>query len=463
MNDWTANDAKEFLDIIRSEAEKAVKNYANKQSSVFACLAIVTDIAESGAITVRLLSSPSDGSQDFVVRNRSGSTLELGDSVWLHYWSDYTNVYIAVRNMGDTEADITATGIGALSYTEAQSLSAAQKAQVLANAGAAPVIHASQHAIGGSDSLNALPYNAVSSNLLINGGFDVWQRGVSFSSSGGYTADRWKIDFDGTGATRAITRQAFTVGQTDVPNNPTYYLRYAQSVAGSGGTYSLVTQLLEDVSRLSGKTVTISFYAKADSARDIVTQFDQYFGSGGSSPVYVGEATHSLTTSWRLFTCTVTFPSISGKTVGASNFSSIYFSLPINTTFIIDIANVQLNYGSVALPFVPRSFADELRLCQRYYQILPSFWSTTVPSTGVVEIGNAVFPVAMRVAPNVVINSQPNATGADGYVDCYGVGSVSLSGATIGAIASALLSITKTGAFVTTALYRGSAKLDSEL
>jgi len=461
MNDWTANDAKEFLDIIRSEAEKAARNYANKQSSVYACLAIVTDIAESGAITVRLLSSPSDGSQDFVVRNRSGSTLEVGDSVWLHYWSDYTNVYIAVRNMGDTATDMTATGIGALSYAEAQSLSAAQKAQVLANAGAAPVIHASQHAIGGSDSLNALPHNAVSSNLLINGGMLIWQRGTSFTATG-YTADRWKLTL-GTGMAITLTQQSFTAGQTDVPGEPMYYAQIAISNAGSAdGSFG---QRIEDVRTAAGGQIAYSFYAKCNTttyAAQVVAV--QNFGSGGSTDVLTTAQNITLTTTWQKFTGTFTLGSISEKTIGAGSYLALRLVLlTASWTKTLSLSNFQVNYGSVALPYVPRPLPDELRLCKRYYQILPSFWSTTVPSTGVVEIGNAVFPVAMRVAPNVVINSQPNATGADGYVDCYGVGNVSLSGATIGAIASVLLSITKTGAFVTTALYRGSAKLDSEL
>ena len=102
MNDWTSNEAREFLSIIRGEAEKVVKDLGNRQSSIYACLAVVTDVSESGAISVRLLSSPVDGSQDFVVPNQSGSVIEVGDSVWLHYWGDYTNVYIGIRNGSDS-------------------------------------------------------------------------------------------------------------------------------------------------------------------------------------------------------------------------------------------------------------------------------------------------------------------------------------------------------------------------
>ena len=102
MSDWTSSEAREFLSIIRGEAEKVVKDFGDRQSSIYACLAVVTDVSEAGAISVRLLSSPADGSQDFVVPNLSGSVIEAGDSVWLHYWGDYTNAYIGIRNGSDS-------------------------------------------------------------------------------------------------------------------------------------------------------------------------------------------------------------------------------------------------------------------------------------------------------------------------------------------------------------------------
>src|SRR5210317_2024163 len=64
-------------------------------------------------------------------------------------------------------------------------------------------------------------------NRIINGNFDIWQRGTSFSvtaSTNIYTADRWR--FVGAGFTGTLTRQNFTAGQTDVPNNPDYFARW---------------------------------------------------------------------------------------------------------------------------------------------------------------------------------------------------------------------------------------------
>ena len=140
MSDWTASEAKELLEIIRGEAEKVYREQTTRQSSICACLAVVVDDTDPDAIEVRLLSSPSDGSQDLVVRNRSGSTLANGDSVWLHYWGDYTNAYIAVRNMGDVVDAITADSVGAVSYAGAQTLTSEQKTQARSNIGAEETI-----------------------------------------------------------------------------------------------------------------------------------------------------------------------------------------------------------------------------------------------------------------------------------------------------------------------------------
>ena len=244
--------------------------------------------------------------------------------------------------------------------------------------------------------------DAASTNLLINGGFDIWQRGTSFSS--GYTADRWRIDFNGSGATRTITRQAFTGGQTDVHGNPMYYLRFSQSVAGSGGTFNVIQQRVENVLLLSGKTVTLSFYAMATSPINIFTYASQGFGSGGSADTGVLGDTVEIGSTWSKYTQTFVIPSVFGKTIGVGNYTYFGFFMPNNTTFTINIANVQLNYGSVALPFVPRSYADELRLCQRYYIPLIINTLAAIYFTGYVRISSASFPV-MRIVPTATLGT----------------------------------------------------------
>jgi len=212
-------------------------------------------------------------------------------------------------------------------------------------------------------------------NVIINGNFDIWQRDTSFASpaNGSYVADRWRVDYTGTGATRTISRQAFTLGQTDVPGEPTYFLRFDQSVAGSGAAGNAITQRIEGVRTFAGQTITISFWGKAAASLTLprIAVF-QYFGLGGSpsaSTVTVAASNVAVGTSWAKYTYTLTMPSLSGKTIGTNGTDGIWLEIrvPINTTFTFDLAQVQLEAGPVATPFESRPIGTELALCQRYY------------------------------------------------------------------------------------------------
>jgi hypothetical protein len=195
-------------------------------------------------------------------------------------------------------------------------------------------------------------------NLFINGGFDVWQRGTSLAGATSYLADRW---FNGT--TETQSRQAFTVGQTEVGGNPTYYHRGS---SGSTEWYGL-KQRIENVGTTAGREVTLSYWAKGSSAFTNAPYRGQNFGSGGSSDVNAALSTANITTSWARYTHTFTLPSISGKTVGAGSYIQINLIRANVNNITIDLANCQLELGSVATDFEHRSYGEELRLCQRYF------------------------------------------------------------------------------------------------
>src|SRR5690606_625748 len=118
-------------------------------------------------------------------------------------------------------------------------------------------------------------------NYCINGGFDFWQRNNTFSTptSGNYTADRWSVEYDGTIGAFTLSRQAFTLGQTLVPGEPQYFLRWNQTSAGSGSTTRALRHRIESVRSLAGKQMTVSFYAAADSARTVGLKIVQNFGT----------------------------------------------------------------------------------------------------------------------------------------------------------------------------------------
>jgi hypothetical protein len=165
-------------------------------------------------------------------------------------------------------------------------------------------------------------------NRIINGNFDIWQRGTSHSTNGYGSADRWNNGIIGSACT--VSRQPFTLGQTDVPGEPLYFCRMAvTSVAGAGNRANL-QQRIEDVRTFAGQQVTVSFWAKADAAKPISVELIQSFGSGGSpsaSVETIGTTKTTLSTSWQKVTVTATVPSISGKTLGTNGNSWLQFNI----------------------------------------------------------------------------------------------------------------------------------------
>ena len=268
-------------------------------------------------------------------------------------------------------------------------------------------------------------------NVIINGDFDVWQRGTSgFTTNGSYSSDRWSI---GTNLVVSVSQSNFTLGQTDVPNEPKHYLTYTTNAGATSGSVSALIHKIEGVRTFAGQTVTLSFYAKADTAKNIATECRQNFGTGGSPSTTVesiGVTTHSLTTGWQKFEVTFTFPSISGKTIGSNNDDFLEFTIFFgagsdynartnslgNQSGTFDIAQVQLEKGSQATAFEKRSYGEELALCQRYYETSSTTYRTysaltTLGNTTTDDCQGDTYKVTKRGLPTVTIISANEGTG----------------------------------------------------
>jgi hypothetical protein len=254
-------------------------------------------------------------------------------------------------------------------------------------------------------------YGQAGKNKLINGDFGIWQRGTSFSNPANlaYCADRFKVSYNGSGSTFTVSQETFTPGTAPVAGyEGTYFLRQNVTVAGSGETVRQIRQSIENVRTFAGQTVTLSFWAKADSARTVSPELTQIFGSGGSPAVGIAVSSVSVTTAWTRFEKVITIPSVSGKTIGTSSFLDVRLGVPINTTMTIDFWGIQLEAGSIATPFqtATGTIQGELAACQRYYwrsstntNINTGFAiaSSTTAGFSLVQV-----PVTMRVSPTSV-------------------------------------------------------------
>ena len=221
-------------------------------------------------------------------------------------------------------------------------------------------------------------------NFIINGNFDIWQRGASQTSNSYGSDDRWANN--NVGSTKTHSQVACTNTERALFNASYFSRTVVTSVIGASNMVTKV-QAIENVTKLAGKTVTISFWAKADSNKNIEIETEQYCGSGGASSGYsfTPLGTVSLTTSWQKKTVTFTIPSIIGKTLGTdgvhTSYTQIRFWFDAGSAFsrvanlgqqsgTFDIAQVQLEEGSVATPFEQRPIGLEFSLCQRYYEVV---------------------------------------------------------------------------------------------
>lgn len=298
---------------------------------------------------------------------------------------------------------------------------------------------------------------AIAYQAVINGNFDIWQRNTSFTNPAhlSYTADRWLVSYQNSGTlpTSIIhSRQALTPGDVF---SAFYHYRIAPNGAGSGfaatDSYG-ISQKIESATRFlcgASKKITISFYAKTSIVGKRLGVYGiQRYGSGGSptSAENITGSTVTLTSSFTKYTVTLNTNTLVGKTFGTNNDDS--FEIAFLTmwgssnaslvgsgsaeTFVgsgnIDISQVQVNAGDVALKFWPRTFADELRACQRYYA--KSYTYGAVPGTSSQTIGqiNAIanglsnrplvtasFPAPMRTIPTITYYSPVSGTSGKCY------------------------------------------------
>ena len=262
---------------------------------------------------------------------------------------------------------------------------------------------------------------AAGKNKIINGDFGIWQRGTSFTAATNtevFTADRWAVNRNGSG-TVTVSQQSFTAGTAPVAGyEAQYFLRFDQSVAGSGATFSVLGTKIEDVRTFANQTVTLSFWAKSAAAKTYSATIRQNFGSGGSSAIDTNTVNFTTSTSWQRFSFVVNVPSISGKTIGTSSYLHPWINLGLSETTTFDIWGVQLEAGSIATPFVPAGgggIGAELALCKRYcqrYDAKENLPGVIALQGWYFDANSLRFPLLfeseMRAAPTLTYNGSAN-------------------------------------------------------
>ena len=237
-------------------------------------------------------------------------------------------------------------------------------------------------------------------NIVINGAMQVAQRSASLASvtTGGYkTLDRWKLGYE-TAGTWTLSRDSespdgfgnsfkFDCTTANASLSSNSFLAFSQQFEGQD-----LQQLKKGTA--SAESVTLSFWVRSTlTGTHIVELYDQ-----DNNRQISGSYTISVADTWEKKSITY-----AGDTTGAfddDNAKSLfvqfwlaagtdYSSGTLNTSWAsatgvnravgqvntasstsnnFYITGIQLEVGSTATPFEHKTYADELRACQRYFE-----------------------------------------------------------------------------------------------
>ena len=290
-------------------------------------------------------------------------------------------------------------------------------------------------------------------NAIINGNFDIWQRGTSFSSVGNsvFTADRVSWNQTGTGVID-ITQETSIVPNNSSTNSLKLAVTTADTSIAAADFYMLQYSIEgADVQHFAfgdsnANDVTLSFWVRSN----LTGIYTIGIRNSASNRSYVSEYTIDSADTFEKKTITIPGDTtgtwlhennVGLKLVFGLSFGSNHHGTnntweaaqdfgtanQVNwlgtTSNTFYLSQIQLEVGSVATVFERRTFSTELGLCRRYFWrpvdgsidatgVLPGWSAHSANTTRMVS--GYLWPVQMRSAPTLAVSSASHFLIQDG-------------------------------------------------
>ena len=284
-------------------------------------------------------------------------------------------------------------------------------------------------------------------NLLINGDFKVWQRGTAVQTNAGqgaYAADRW------CGAHQFQNSRTQRTAISSPPSGllAQYALRSSSltTAQSANGARMRIAQKVESANsyKLRGQQVVLSFWVRFSNAT--ITSINNSAGGGestygnfgysiGSYTSTTDSATNtsaadsattasitngSLPTTWTKYTLTGTISSTANNVDVMFGFASLGSTTSADTEWF-ELAQVQLETGSLATSFEFEDYGTTLAKCQRYCYVIGPSNNAFAPMAFTGNMRNTTtaliqtrLPQNMRGAPTITVDAAGNFNIDDG-------------------------------------------------
>jgi len=275
-------------------------------------------------------------------------------------------------------------------------------------------------------------FSAGRKNIVINGGFDIWQRGTVFDVYIGYSADRW-YSWNNAKIERTLTDDDRLVSK--------YAMKVTKDNAFATSPYSVNTHI-ERFRNFIDDDFTLSYWIRSNkrtSSGTPIMYVSSNAGSVGNTTISVGRIDAKelfATPEWVKKTVSFHIPDYTVAEIDEDAFLNLYITPSLDTSSHalqendwIELADVQLERGTNATEFERRSVGSELALCERYFQksydydvdpgsisnngMLIEFGSGTGRNNSTLTTG-AVFKRPMLTAPTIRLYSS--VSGAVGVI-----------------------------------------------
>ena len=274
-------------------------------------------------------------------------------------------------------------------------------------------------------------------NIIINGAMNVATYGTSSTISGYGTVNRFETTID-TGDSNLLTQTQNTLTSSDTPysygfRNSFRVTNHSSGHSADAADYAAQRYIVEarDIANSgwdytsSSSFITLSFWVKASVSQNYLLQVRSYDGTAQRISFLINLTAGQWTK------VTKTIPGNSGITVNNDSggglhilwlfyYGSNYVSgsttdvwqsgtpSPVfpNTWYTtasstFEITGVQLEVGNTPTTFEHRSFAEEKKRCERYYQTY-SYTTMMGSMSGTVGTPRILFPTEMRAIPTSV-------------------------------------------------------------